>query len=304
LHFRRGAFILPARGKTSVGTDGNWTVLSLLDWGDRYLRERGLDESRLHTELLLAHVLGLTRLELYLQFDRPLTGEDLAAFKVLFKRRLAREPLQYILGRTEFMGFPIAVDRRVLIPRPETELLVEAAVQVLKERGGEGEVLEVGTGSGNIAVALGRFLPGAAILSIDVSSEALAVAAQNIGANGVTNVTLKQGDIRRESFGPDRFDLIISNPPYVAREELEEPEVRDHEPLIATTDGGDGLSFFPLLFDIAGASLRKGGWLLMEIGHGQGEAVLRLARERGFPGGEVRPDYAGIPRVFRARHSA
>ena len=271
------------------------------------MTERGFDEARLHTELMLAQVLGLTRLQLYLQFDRPLTAEELGAFKAFFKRRLAREPLQYILGHTEFMGFPIAVDRRVLIPRPETELLVEAAVAALKERGeagGGGDVLEVGTGSGNIAVALGRLLPRAAILSVDVSSEALEVAARNIASNGVRNVTLRQGDIRRESFGPDRFDLVISNPPYVGRLDLEggQPEVRDYEPSIATTDGEEGLSFFPLLFRVAGASLRKGGWLFMEIGAGQGDGVLRLAREAGLPSGELLPDYAGIPRVFRLQH--
>jgi release factor glutamine methyltransferase len=299
---------LPDRGNRSEGEERTWTVLSLLEWGTRYLTERGFDEARLHTELMLAQVLGLTRLQLYLQFDRPLTTEELVAFKAFFKRRLAREPLQYILGLTEFMGFPIAVDRRVLIPRPETELLVEAAVAALKERGEEGgggweggDILEVGTGSGNIAVALGRLLPGAAILSIDVSSDALEVAAGNIASNGVRNVTLRQGDVRKESFGPDRFDLVISNPPYVGRLDLEggEPEVRDYEPSVATTDGEEGLSFFPLLFRVAGASLRKGGWLFMEIGAGQGDDVLRLAREAGLPSGELLPDYAGIPRVFR-----
>jgi release factor glutamine methyltransferase len=150
-------------------------------------------------------------------------------------------------------------------------------------------------------VALGRLLPGAAILSIDVSSDALEVAAGNIASNGVRNVTLRQGDVRKESFGPDRFDLVISNPPYVGRLDLEggEPEVRDYEPSVATTDGEEGLSFFPLLFRVAGASLRKGGWLFMEIGAGQGDDVLRLAREAGLPSGELLPDYAGIPRVFR-----
>lgn len=298
---------MPARGKQIGDIDRQWSVLSLLEWGEAYLRERGFDESRLHTELLLGRVLGLTRLQLYLQFDRPLAHQELGSFKSLFRRRLAREPLQYILGETEFMGLPIAVDRRVLIPRPETEILVEAAVATLKRQGAapQPEVLEVGTGSGNIAVALGRFVPAARILSIDVSDEALEVAARNVAANGVKNVELRRGDIRAESFGPDRFDLIISNPPYIAREEVSslQEEVRAYEPLIATTDGADGLSLFACIFTVAGASLRKGGWLFLEIGYGQGPAVLRLASAERISGGEFLPDYAGIPRVFRVQRS-
>jgi release factor glutamine methyltransferase len=254
---------------------------------------------------MLGAVLGLTRLQLYLGFDRPLTREELAAFKSFFKRRLAREPLQYILGETAFMGLRIAVDRRVLVPRPETEILVEVAVAALKQSDGNPEILEVGTGSGNIAVALGHFVPEARILSIDVSGEALEVAARNIRANGVVNVELRRADIKVESFGADRFDLIISNPPYVASGDIQglQPEVREYEPLIATTDGADGFSLFGSIFSVARNALREGGWLFLEIGYGQGSEVLRLASGAGFPGGELLPDYAGIPRVFRVRCS-
>ncbi len=258
-------------------------------------------------ELLLGKVLGLTRMQLYLQFDRPLRDQELAEFKGLFRRRLGHEPLQYILGETEFLGLRFAVDSRVLIPRPETELLVESAAEILKRENAEvrPEVLEVGTGSGNIAVALGRLVPAARILSIDVSDAALEVAARNVAVHGVGNVELRKGDILTESFGPERFDLIISNPPYVplADHRTLQPEVRDHEPSIATTDGGDGLSLTSRIFDVAGESLRAGGWLLLEIGFGQGPAVLSLASERGLRGGEVFADYAGIPRVFRARRA-
>jgi release factor glutamine methyltransferase len=131
------------------------------------------------------------------------------------------------------------------------------------------------------------------------------VAALNAKANGVENIELRRGDIRTEVFGADRFDLIISNPPYIAHEEVRalQPEVREYEPLVATTDGADGLSFFTCILAVAGVSLRKGGWLFLEIGFAQGPAVLRLASAQGFSGGELLPDYAGIPRVFRVRRS-
>ncbi len=300
---------MPPKGEhvATAGGPTRWTVLSLLEWGGGYLRERGFPESRLHVELLLGKVLGLTRLQLYLQFDRQLGEQELKDFKALFKRRLVHEPLQYILGETEFMGLTFLVDPRVLIPRPETEILVESAAEVLAQTapGSNPEVLEVGTGSGNIAVALGRLAPAARILGIDVSEAALEVAARNVAAHGVGNVELRKGDIRNESFGPDRFDMILSNPPYVPLEELSglQPEVRDFEPSVATTDGGDGLSVTSKVFDVAAASLRDPGWLFLEIGYGQGPAVLALASEKGFAGGELLPDYAGIPRVFRVRRS-
>jgi release factor glutamine methyltransferase len=298
---------LAARGQSieTVRTDRRWTVLSLLEWGDAYLRERGFDEARLHTELLIGRVLGLTRLQVYLQYDRPLDDQELASFKALFKRRLVHEPLQYILGETEFMGLPFMVDRRVLIPRQETEILVEIAAKDLQEAGPEPNVLEVGTGAGNIAVALGRLVPTARILSIDVSEEALEVAAENIARNDVTNVVVRQGDIRVEPLEPGAFDMLVSNPPYVSLKEFEtlQPEVRDYEPPLATTDGSDGFSLISRIMEVASTALRAGGWLLMEIGFGQGPAVLRLAADRGLNGGELIPDYAGIPRVFRVRRS-
>jgi release factor glutamine methyltransferase len=201
------------------------------------------------------------------------------------------------------MGLPFFVDRRVLIPRPETEILVEAAVEQLREAGPEPQVLEVGTGSGNIAVALGRLVPSARILSIDVSDEALEVASANIARNEVGNVVVRRGDIRIESFEPDRFDLLVSNPPYVSRKDYEtlQPEVREYEPSVATTDGGDGLSLISRILEVASVSLRVGGWLLMEIGFGQGPEILRRAADRGVGDGELMRDFAGIPRVFRVR---
>ena len=281
-----------------------WTILSLLEWASGYLSRRGFDEARLHVELMLAHVLRLKRLDLYLQFDRPLTPEERGAFRALFERRLKHEPLQYILGETEFMGLSLAVDRSVLIPRPETELLVERAVEFLKARTDQkAEVLDIGTGSGNIAVALGAMAPGATIVSMDTSADALRVAATNVARHKLANVTLLEADVFGEFLSGRRFDLLISNPPYVSREEFQalEPEVRDHEPSSAVTDNADGMRVITRIAQIASPRLRPGGALFMELGYNQSERVRELLAASGLADIELIPDFARIPRVIAAR---
>jgi release factor glutamine methyltransferase len=281
-----------------------WTILSLLDWSTGYLARRGFEEARLHVELMLAQVLGLKRLDLYLQFDRPLTAEERGAFRALFERRLKHEPLQYILGRTEFMGIPLAVDSSVLIPRPETELLVECALDVLKEQPSRpAEILEIGAGSGNIAVALASFVPGASIVSIDTSATALRVAAANVARHRLENVTLVEADVFADILPGRTFDMVISNPPYVSREEFEslQPEIREHEPVGAVTDGGDGLRVISRIAEIAPRLLRPGGTLLIEIGFGQSAEVRAFFAAAGFEEIAIVPDFARVPRVLRAR---
>jgi release factor glutamine methyltransferase len=278
-----------------------WTVLSLLEWGSAYLAARGFDETRLHVELMLGHVLTLKRLQLYLQFDRPLTPAELSAFKVLFKRRLDREPLQYILGETEFMGMALTVAPGVLIPRPETELLVETALAFAKGTGQESlHALDVGTGSGCIALALAHLCPALSVLAVESSEEALVIARANHARYPDLHVTFAQIDIRTASWPPSSFDMIVSNPPYIPPAELAElePEVRDHEPRIALTDGEDGLSFYRVLFTLAPNVLRPGGVVMCEIGHGQAEAVRALAEEHHLRVQQIVADLAGIPRVF------
>jgi release factor glutamine methyltransferase len=259
----------------------------------------------LNTELLLAHVLGLTRMELYLQFDRPLTEEELGNFKALLKRRLTHEPLQYIIGETVFMGVRLAVDRRVLIPRPETEILVEEAISFLKGRGEDARrVLDIGTGSGNIPIAIARFLAGIDVLSVDASAEALELASSNVERHGASGVRLERWDVMRDGLPPGPFDLILSNPPYVPAADLPglQVEVRDFEPQMATTDGGDGLSFFAEILQGAGRGLlTRGGAVMLEIGFGQSDAVREIALRSGFRGFECVNDYAGIPRVAICR---
>ncbi|MEW6509472.1 MAG: peptide chain release factor N(5)-glutamine methyltransferase [Bacteroidota bacterium] len=284
-----------------------WTVLSLLRWAERYLTERGFDEARLHVELLLAHVLDVGRLQLYLQFDRPLTAEELAQFKELFLRRTRHEPLQYILGETLFMGLPISVDRRVLIPRPETELLVEAVINAEKGWGDARniEILDVGTGSGNVAIALARFLPTAAVTSIDRDRDALAVAESNAQRNHVPGIRFIECDLLSGQLPAGDFDVIVSNPPYVSEEEFAslQPEIREFEPRYAVTDGGDGLRFIRRIAALASEKLLPGGRVFLEIGYNQREAVTRILAEAGLESVAVRDDFAGNPRIASGRRS-
>jgi release factor glutamine methyltransferase len=279
-----------------------WNVLSLLEWAAEYLRARGFEEARCTVDLLLAHVLRLERMSLYLQFDRPLTPAELQQFKSLFKRRLEHEPLQYIVGETSFMGLTLFVDRTVLIPRPETEILVERALETLRLLAVPAPaILDVGTGSGNIAVALGHSMPGGAVVSIDASVDALGTAARNVARHGLTNVTLQQADVFSEAMNGRRFHLVVSNPPYVSAAEFGDlqSEIRDFEPRMATTDEGDGYRFLVRLCSLAPHLLESGGALLVEIGYSQSERVEEMMREAGLLRIETFNDYAGIPRIMR-----
>jgi len=280
------------------------TVLTLLTSASAHLRSLGFDESRLHVEWMLARVLGLKRLDLYLQFDRPLTRDEVDRFKALYRRRLDHEPLQYILGDTEFMGRRFLVDRRVLIPRPETELLVECAVRILRPgTGGSPGVLDIGTGSGNIALSVAALVPGARITAIDSDAQALELAASNAASLQIGGVEFLHEDIRRDILPGRTFDLILANPPYIALNEFLtlQPEVRDHEPRGALTDEGDGTSFLRRILEFSASRLTPAGTLLMEIGAGQSEACTVMAAGQGLVDVTVHPDHAGIPRVLEAR---
>ncbi|WP_027713750.1 peptide chain release factor N(5)-glutamine methyltransferase [Desulfuromonas sp. TF] len=272
-----------------------WTVLKVLQWTAGYLKEKGIEGGRLDAELLLSDALILDRVGLYLNYDRPLTTVELTFFRQQVGRRARREPLQYILGRAEFWSLPFVVNPAVLIPRPDTEILVEEA---LKRASVEANILDVGTGSGAIAVALAHELPGAAVEGVDISPAALEVAAENARRNGVDGrVRLGEADLARLPEGP--FDLIVSNPPYIPSDELAAlmPEVRDFEPRLALDGGGDGLESYRLLARHAPSRLHSGGWLLLETGAGQAPAVRELLAEAGLLDVFSRDDYAGIPRV-------
>lgn len=272
-----------------------WAVLRLLQWTEQYFREKGIAEPRLDAQVLLADLLGLDRVGLYLNFDRPLTAAELAEFRGRVARRARHEPVQYIVGKAEFWSLIFRVTPEVLIPRAETELLVEEA---LRRAPAAVTVLDVGTGSGALAVALSRELAPAAVSAIDLSPEALAIAEENARVHGLgARIAFRQADLADLPAGP--FDLIVANPPYIPAGEIAGlmPEVRDFEPHLALNGGADGLDAYRLLARQAPVRLAPGGWLLVEVGAGQANAVRELFLQHALVEVFVREDYAGIPRV-------
>jgi release factor glutamine methyltransferase len=276
-----------------------WDVLKILNWTKGYLSEKGVENPRLEAEWMLCEALSLDRVGLYLNFDKPLTEPELAIYRGMVGRRGRREPLQYILGSQEFMGLDFRVSPAVLIPRHDTEVLVSAGI----ERGaGVRSILDIGTGSGCVAIALAKALAEAEVCSVDVSGEALAVARDNAEQNGAA-VQFFQGSLF-EPFAGRRFDMIVSNPPYIPAAELDtlQQEVRGFEPLGALDGGADGLDFYRRITKQAPDHLTAGGWLLFEVGAGQAPEVLALLKNGGF-GADcfTRTDPADIERVVGGR---
>lgn len=272
-----------------------WTVLSILDWTADYFRGQGIDSSRLDAELLLTRVLGLDRVGLYLHYDRPLVKEELAAYRALVKRRARREPVAYILGEAEFWSLPFAVSPAVLIPRGDTEILVEEALKVIA---GPGHVLDIGLGSGAIAIAIAHEKPNVRVSGIDISPAAVTMAEENARRNGVAErVDFAVGNLAELSGGP--YTLIVSNPPYIPHGDLDGlmPDVREYEPAGALDGGVDGLDAYRAILRQAPGLLSDGGWLLVEIGIDQAKDVRQLFTDAGFIDIQTRNDYAGIPRV-------
>ena len=276
-----------------------WDVLKILNWTKAYLAEKGVENPRLEAEWMLCEALSLDRVGLYLNFDKPLSDHELAAYRSMVVRRAKREPLQYILGSQEFMGLDFQVSPAVLIPRHDTEVLVTEAA---KRGCGSRSILDIGTGSGCVAIALAKALPEAQVLSVDISGEALAVARDNAQRIGVS-VEFVQGSLL-EPFTGRRFDMIVSNPPYIPAADLDtlQQEVRGYEPLSALDGGADGLDFYRRITQAAPGYLNPGGWLVFEVGAGQAPQVLELLGA-GDLGSEsfTALDPAGIERVVGGR---
>ena len=271
------------------------TVGSVLAAAVARLAAAGVPEPRADAEVLLAHALGTSRAGVIARSGEPLPAGAAARLEPLVARRVAREPLHYLLGEREFWSLPFAVDRRVLIPRPETELVVETALSVAPAAR---RVLDLGTGSGAIAAALARALPDAQVSASDVDQSALAVARANL-ARHAPRVACIAGDVVG-AFGAGTFDLVVSNPPYVAEAELTglEPEVREHEPRRALAGGADGLATIRRLVREVPRALTPGGWLVMEVGAGQAAAVAALAAADGrWRGARRMRDHGGVERV-------
>lgn len=274
----------------------------MIRWTAEYLAGKGFHNPRLNAELLLAGMLGLKRLDLYLQYDRPLSPDELAGFRERLRRRARREPLQYIDGTAAFRDLVLKVDRRVLIPRPETELLVQ---EVLDWAGGRQArtAVDVGTGSGAIALALATEGPFARVVATDVSDAALALARENHQlAAPDAPVVFVSGDLLEPVRG-ERFDVVVSNPPYIGDEEAPslDAEVRDWEPAGALFAGTGGLDVIRRLVPQAARALNPGGLLALEIGAEQRAAVCGIITEtNAFGAPRVRPDLAGRDRVVLA----
>jgi release factor glutamine methyltransferase len=271
------------------------TLGEVLDATADYLASRGVEHPRLDAELLLARALGLSRLDLYTQHDRPLTPAERESAREPVRRRGAREPLAYVLGDWGFRRLTLRTDRRALVPRPETEVVVDRCLALL-ENVARPRVLDVGTGTGAIALSLAQELNGATIVATDASAEALALARENSELLGF-DVELREGDLLAGATGP--FELVVSNPPYVEAGELDalEPEVRDWEPRTATV----GEEHTAAIAAGAAGVLGPGGWLVLEIAAGRGEQVSELLRGLGYEEVRAGADLAGRDRVVEGR---
>jgi release factor glutamine methyltransferase len=276
-----------------------WDVLKILNWTKGYLAEKGVENPRLEAEWMLCEALTLDRVGLYLNFDKPLSETELSSYRGMVLRRGKREPLQYILGNQEFMGLEFQVSPAVLIPRHDTEVLVSEGI---KRGGAARSILDIGAGSGCVAVALAKALPEAEVCAVDISGAALAVARDNAQRNDAS-VQFFQGSLL-EPFADRRFDMILSNPPYIPNAELAtlQQEVRGFEPLGALDGGTDGLDFYRAIVAGAPDHLNAGGWLLFEVGMGQAPDVLELLKSGGFAADSFSAlDPAGIERVVGGR---
>ena len=277
-------------------------MLEVIQRSTEFLAQKGVESPRLQAEWLLAHVLGLPRLQLYLNFERGLTEAEADETRRLVKRRGQREPLQHLLGTAAFCGLELRVNRHVLIPRPETEVLAELAVRFLTTSESETPaVLDFGTGSGCLAIALAVKCPRARIYALDVSGEALVVARENATAHQVGDrIAFCRGAGLAAIRPVPSFDLLVGNPPYIPTAEMATlmPEVRDHDPRLALDGGADGLTFYRELAAEAGKRLRVGGRMMLEFGDGQTERLRDLFRQQNWIVERVEADYSQRPRIL------
>ena len=293
-----------------------WTVLKIIQWTTEYLKGKGIDNPRLDSEVLLAHLLRLDRVGLYLNFDRPLSRDELSSFREIVKRRGSREPLQYITGHQEFWSLDFKVTPDVLIPRPDTEILVEEALKAVRRETLDVRrqnqlpftILDLCTGSGCIAISLAHELKDAVVYAVDTSEAALSIARENAEKNVVQDrVIFLQGDLYEALTSYvsrlTSYDIIVSNPPYIKNIDIPniQPEVRDYEPRMAVDGGTEGLGFYKRIVADAPNHLSPHGWLMVEVGEGQADAVSKMMADTGaFESISTVKDLAGIERVVKA----
>jgi release factor glutamine methyltransferase len=288
-----------------------WTIQKLLNWVTQYLTDKGIDSPRLSAELLLSDVLGLKRIELYTQFDKTVAKKELDRLRDLVKRAGQNEPIGYLVGKTEFYSMELLVSPACLIPRPETELLVQRAVEFLRTRYDKQLVYDLCTGCGCIAAAIARNFPNGRIIATDISDSALAIASQNIERHQLQDkITLLSGDL----FAPlipqldtNKFDLIVSNPPYVSSAEYEnlDKNVKDYEPRIALFAGVDGLDIYRRIIERVDDFLKPDAALIMEIGYAQGPAIKEMLEKAGiFSEIKIEKDFSNNDRIVTAKKAS
>ncbi len=280
-----------------------WTVKDVLFWTSDYFSEKDIPSPHLNAELLIAHVLECSRLDLYMKYDRPLAERDLSLIKKLIKSRASHYPIQYLLGSTEFYGIPIIVEEGALIPRPETEILVDAVISYIKKSDQKTwTMLDIGTGTGNIPIAISKSFKDTEkdihIVATDISGKAIQLAGKNIDNLKIENITLLLSDIFDKV--TKTYDCIISNPPYVSENEFKElpKEVRDHEPKEALFAKEDGLEFYHTILKNAGKYLKDDGRIFFEIGAYQKDGVSKLAEEYNYKIIDIKQDYNDFDRVL------
>ncbi len=288
-------------------SDDTWTIQKLLKWVTQYLTNKGIESPRLSAELLLSHVLGLKRIELYTQFSQSVTAEQLGVLRDLVKRAGQFEPVAYLTGKTEFYSLELNITRDCMIPRPETELLVQRAIEFLRMRFGNQAVCDLCAGSGCIAVAIAKNFADACVFATDISDKALAVAAENVRKHQLAErITLLCGDLFDpliQQLDVNQFDLIVCNPPYVSSAEYDnlDKNVKDYEPRLALHAGDDGLDIYRRLIERIDQFLKPDAALMLEIGYAQGPAVKKLLEEtNAFGEIKIEKDYHNNDRIVTA----
>ena len=279
-----------------------WRIIDLIEWGEDYFKQHKFDSPKQEIEWLLCDLLDHKRVDLYINFEQKVPNDKLALLKKWIKKRLKRMPLQYITGVTEFYGNKYFLNDDVLIPRPETERLVDISLDCINKLS-HPRILEVGTGSGCISISIALMRGDAKILSIDISQNALNKAQENSDYHKTNNVKFLNLDFLKE-IPSDRFDIIVSNPPYIPLEEMKNImiDVKEHEPEIALTDFNDGLVFYDRFADLGSKLLKKGGWMVLEVGiDDHPEKVTKLFKSKGYSNIELVSDYNKDKRVLTVK---
>ena len=264
-------------------TEKIWRLIDIINWGEKYFKKKSFDNPRIEIEALLQHIIGCKKIDLYLQFENTVTPENLIILRGLIKRRVNREPTQYIISSSEFYGRKFFVNEDVLIPRPETEKLIDVSIDILSKKENP-IILDVGTGSGCIGVTIALEIPFSSVIAIDISNSALSIAKKNADTYGLKNIQFINLDILSQDIN-HTADMLISNPPYISQEEIPDLmiDVKDFEPMVALTYNSDGLEFYRKFSNIIPQVVKKNGVTILEVGRGtHPERVKEIFSKAGY----------------------